>query len=67
MEDKLTLDEQQLLLRLAREAIERAVQGEKLSALDETSLPPNLREKGSSFITLTVRGELRGCIGALDP
>lgn len=67
MEDKLTLEEQQLLLRLAREAIERGVQGEKLSALDETSLPPNLREKGSSFITLTVRGELRGCIGALDP
>ena len=66
MEDKLTLEEKQLLLRLAREAMERGVSGEKLPPLDETSLPPNLREKGSSFITLTVRGELRGCIGALE-
>lgn len=67
MEDKLTLEEQQILLRLARDAIERGVLGEKLSALDESSLPSNLREKGSSFITLTVRGELRGCIGGLEP
>ena len=67
MEDKLTLEEQQILLRLARDAIERGVMGENLSPLDEASLPPNLREQGSSFITLTVRGELRGCIGALEP
>src|SRR5262245_42846328 len=67
MEDKLTLEEQQILLRLARDAMERGVKGEKLSPLDESSLPPPLREKGSSFITLTVRGELRGCIGALEP
>ena len=67
MEDKLTLEEQQTLLRLAREAIERGVNGEKLSPLEESSLPPNLREKGSSFITLTHHGELRGCIGALEP
>jgi len=67
MEDKLTLEEQQTLLRLAREAIERGVKGEKLFPLDETTLTPHLREQGSSFITLTVRGELRGCIGALEP
>ncbi|HKY54302.1 MAG TPA: AmmeMemoRadiSam system protein A, partial [Anaerolineales bacterium] len=67
MENKLTLEEQRTLLRLARDAIERGVMGEKLFPLDETSLPPHLREMGSSFITLTVRGELRGCIGALEP
>ena len=67
MEDKLTIEEQQTLLRLAREAMVRGVMGEKLSPLDETSLSPHLRENGSSFITLTVRGELRGCIGALEP
>ena len=66
MEDKLTLEEQQILLRLAREAIESGVKGEKLYPLDEQALPPQLREKGSSFITLTLHGELRGCIGALD-
>ena len=67
MEDILTTEEQQTLLRLARDAMERGVNGEKLSPLDESSLPPHLREQGSSFITLTTRGELRGCIGALEP
>ena len=67
MEDNLTLEEQQTLLRLARDAMERGVKGEKLSPLDEASLPSHLREPGSSFITLTVRGDLRGCIGGLEP
>jgi AmmeMemoRadiSam system protein A len=67
MHEKLTSDEQKILLRLAREAMERGVRGEGLSPLDEASLPASLREKGSSFITLTLRGKLRGCIGSLEP
>jgi AmmeMemoRadiSam system protein A len=67
MHDKLTIEEQQLLLRLAREAMECGVKGEAPPPLDESVLPPRLREEGSSFITLTVRGELRGCIGSLEP
>jgi uncharacterized protein len=67
MQEKLTLEEQKILLRLAREAIEHGVKGEELPLLDQTSLPGSLREEGSSFITLTVRGQLRGCIGSLDP
>ena len=66
MEDKLTFEEQQTLLRLARAAMERAVRGEKLAPLDEATLSPHLHEQGSSFITLTVRGQLRGCIGGLE-
>src|SRR6266498_2199865 len=66
MQDKLTIEEQKILLRLAREAIERGVKGVKLMPLDE-SLPLSLREEGASFVTLTVRGQLRGCIGALEP
>ncbi len=66
MEDELTFEERQILLRLAREAMERGVRGEKLSPLDESTLSLHLREQGSSFITLTVRGELRGCIGGLE-
>ena len=67
MHEKLTLEEQKILLRLAREAIERGVKGEELPYLNQSSLPQSLREEGSSFITLTARGELRGCIGSLDP
>lgn len=66
MQEKLTLEEQNILLRLAREAMERGVRGEELSPLDLTSLPLALHEEGSSFVTLTSGGLLRGCIGALD-
>lgn len=66
MQEKLTLEEQKILLRLAREALERGVRGEELPALDLTALTPALCEEGSSFVTLTSSGQLRGCIGALD-
>ncbi|MCC6300917.1 MAG: AmmeMemoRadiSam system protein A [Anaerolineales bacterium] len=66
MQDKLTHEEQQTLLRLAREALTLRVGGEKLPQLELSSLPPRLREEGASFVTLTIRGELRGCIGALE-
>jgi AmmeMemoRadiSam system protein A len=67
MQEKLTIAEQKILLRLAREAIERGVKGEELPSLDEAVLTPNLREEGSSFVTLTEHGQLRGCIGSLEP
>lgn len=67
MEDGLTLEEQRTLLLLAREALEHGVRGQELPALDESTLTPSLRENGASFVTLTVRGQLRGCIGALEP
>jgi len=67
MEDKLTLEEQKTLLRMARDAMERGVKGEKLPPMDDSLLPVHLREQGASFVTLTVRGQLRGCIGALEP
>jgi AmmeMemoRadiSam system protein A len=66
MEDKLTLEEQQTLLRMAREAMEHGVRGEKLPPLNKEILSSHLREKGATFVTLTIRGELRGCIGALE-
>lgn len=67
MKNPLTPDERQILLRLAREAIEAAVRGQKLPPLDLDSLPAALKENGASFVTLTHNGELRGCVGALEP
>lgn len=66
MTDQLTEGEKQTLLRLAREAMEHAVQGKKIPSLDKSSLTPRLREDGASFITLTIDDDLRGCIGALE-
>jgi uncharacterized protein len=66
MQEKLTLEEQKMLLRLAREAMERGVRGEALLPLALSELPYPLREEGSSFVTLMVHGQLRGCIGSLE-
>jgi AmmeMemoRadiSam system protein A len=67
MDDKLTLEEKQLLLKLARQSLEAGVRGTPLPALDQAELTPTLKAEGASFVTLTVHGDLRGCIGALQP
>lgn len=67
MDDKLTLEEKQTLLKLARQSLEAGVKGAALPKLDPVVLTPALRAEGAAFVTLTVHGELRGCIGALEP
>ena len=67
MDDQLTAEEKQTLLRLAREALQAGVAGHRLPALDLQGMTPPLRADGASFITLTIDGHLRGCIGALEP
>ena len=67
MDDKLTPEEKQTLLRLARQALESGVRGTTLPIIDLSTLTPILQGEGASFVTLTVHGELRGCIGALEP
>ena len=66
MEDQLTPEEQKTLLRLAREALDHGVRGERLARLELSTLTPRLREQGASFVTLMMLGNLRGCIGALE-
>ena len=67
MGEHLTLEEKRTLLRLARQALETGVRGKPFPPLDEACLTPVLRAQGASFVTLTVHGDLRGCIGALEP
>ncbi|HVM72180.1 MAG TPA: AmmeMemoRadiSam system protein A [Anaerolineales bacterium] len=67
MADKLTLDEKQTLLKLARQSLEAGVCHATLPAIDPAVLTPALRANGAAFVTLTKHGELRGCIGALEP
>ncbi len=66
MENQLTTEERQTLLKLARQALEASVRGQALPPLDPASLSSRLRQPGASFVTLTRRGELRGCVGALE-
>ena len=64
---KLTPQEQDSLLKLARQALEFGVHGKPLEPLDLDAFSPRLREQGASFVTLTKKGLLRGCIGTLEP
>lgn len=61
----LTAEEKQILLRLAREAIQEALGDAPVSPLALETLPPRLQAKGAAFVTLTLDGQLRGCIGSL--
>ena len=65
-ENPLNDDERKVLLDIARQSLERAVRQQRLPKLDMTLMPPSLLYDGASFVTLTINGELRGCIGALE-
>jgi uncharacterized protein len=67
MEGRLTDEEKQLLLRLARQALLDAVNNRPRSLLDLNGLPESLQKPGATFVTLTWRDALRGCIGAIEP
>jgi hypothetical protein len=67
MNEPLSPQERAVLLKIARQAMESAVRGERLPALALDELSPRLRQPGAAFVTLTRRGQLRGCIGALEP
>jgi uncharacterized protein len=66
MDNQLTAEERQMLLKLARQALEAGVRGQPAPAVDLSALPDSLCQPGASFVTLTRLGELRGCIGALE-
>ncbi len=63
----LTPQERQMLLALAREAVTHAARRQRPPSVDLDAVSENLRRDGASFVTLTRRGDLRGCIGSLEP
>jgi hypothetical protein len=61
----LSLDEKTGLLQIARETLDRYVRNNEVYH-PETDNPKFLRPKGA-FVTLKKKGELRGCIGFIEP
>jgi hypothetical protein len=66
MENQLSSDERRFLLDLARRRMTQAVTGRPASDTRDPEIPLNLQINGASFVTLTIAGELRGCIGTLE-
>ena len=64
--EKLNKEDQEILLKIARQSIEHAVRGEKKLAVKVEDYSALLQQNGASFVTLTVNHRLRGCIGTLQ-
>ena len=64
-EFSLSADEKKELVRLAREAVQLYVAEKKI--IDYKTEDPNLLAERGAFVTLKKRGELRGCIGFIEP
>lgn len=62
----LTSEEKQILLSEARQAITLYMNRQPLLPLDLSKYSLHLVENGASFVTLTIHGDLRGCIGTLE-
>lgn len=66
---ELSNEEKRGLLVLARAAVETWVRSQKLMDLpaDLMGRFPRLNEQRACFVTLRIEGQLRGCIGSLEP
>lgn len=70
--DGLSQDDLRLLHRLAILAVEEAVLGPSLSRTETVrltldGLPTGLKAPAGAFVTLKRHGDLRGCIGSIEP
>ncbi len=64
MPEHLTEAQKATLLRVARESLRAAVTRQHYEPHTDD---PQLREPGAVFVTLHKQGELRGCIGTVEP
>ncbi|MFA7287759.1 MAG: AmmeMemoRadiSam system protein A [Melioribacteraceae bacterium] len=59
---KFSIEEKKILLSIARESIESQLLGTKYQFPDINTFP-NILLKAGAFVTLTIKHQLRGCIG----
>lgn len=55
------------LVKLAKETIELYVRERKVLNMRDEDLTPEMKERAGVFVSLKVRGGLRGCIGTFEP
>lgn len=59
--------ERKILMHLARGTLEAVVNETSIPLVDDEKLSPDLKADKGCFVTLTKKGELRGCIGYIFP
>lgn len=62
---EITRSQAELLLQLARRTIESRLKNRAVT--DTPPADPVFQEEAATFVTLKIGGELRGCIGSLEP
>jgi AmmeMemoRadiSam system protein A len=60
-------EERKLLLELARRCVNEVATKGRLPTVDATAYPKKFLEPRGCFVTLTKKGQLRGCIGHILP
>ena len=65
--DKLTEEEGRCLLSVARQTIHQRLFSSENQDLAKSQASPKFSEKRGTFVTLTIDGGLRGCIGHITP
>ena len=65
--DEFTQKERDFLLDVARKSAAAAAKGEQAPKVDAAEVSAGLTEPRGCFVTLTKKGELRGCIGSIVP
>jgi AmmeMemoRadiSam system protein A len=64
---RLTKEDRETLLRVAWDSVEEGVRTGRALNVNPEDYPPALQEDGATFVTLKLRGRLRGCIGSYLP
>lgn len=62
----LSLQEQQVLLKIARDSIRNGTEQGRALDIDARQYYGKLEELGAAFVTLEKAGQLRGCIGSVE-
>lgn len=65
--DRLDQEARRMILRVAYESIANGLREHRPLATNPDKAPPALANHGACFVTLKRQGQLRGCIGSLEP
>jgi uncharacterized protein len=66
MQQNVNEEDRQILLELARRSLECASRQRPLPSIKLEEYSNALQQNSASFVTLTIQGALRGCIGTLE-